>query len=50
MSSRTCAEKRLVMMYSGIQNSLLRRDYHAAVPINDLIYHDGGDSTQWQSH
>jgi hypothetical protein len=49
MSSRTCAEKCLGMRCSGVQNNLSRQDYHTVVPINDLIYHDEGDSTRWQS-
>ena len=46
MSSITCSKKPLLMNYLRVQNILLFQDHHAIIPINDLIYDDGGDSAQ----
>lgn len=49
MSDSVSIEPYPTMISPGIQKNPLSRDFLSSALINDLIYHNGGDSTQWQS-
>jgi hypothetical protein len=48
MTDIPCIESYLIMISPGIQNNPVSQDSLSSALINDLIYHNGGDSTQWQ--
>ena len=49
MTGSTRIEPYLILISLGIQYNPLSRDFLSSALINVLIYHNGGDSTQWQS-
>ena len=49
MSDSVSIEPYLTLISPGIQNNPHSQDSLSSALINDLIYHNEGDSTQWQS-
>ena len=49
MTGGTFIEPYLTLISPGIQNNPHSQDSLSSALINDLIYHNEGDSTQWQS-